>query len=84
MDILPYLSGLIPWDAVFYFMKLIINGKETETGASTVSSLLEELNILPGRAAIEVNSSVIKKTGHSSYLLKDGDVVEIVNFVGGG
>lgn len=84
MDILPYLSGLIPWDAVFYFMKLIINGKETEIGASTVSSLLVELHILPERVAIEVNHSVIKKTEHSSYLLKDGDVVEIVNFVGGG
>lgn len=65
-------------------MKLIINGMETETGASTVSSLLEELHILPGRVAIEVNSSVIKKAEHSSYRLKDGDVVEIVNFVGGG
>jgi sulfur carrier protein len=65
-------------------MKLIINGNETETMASTISSLLEELHILPGRIAIEVNNSVIKRAGHSSYLFKDGDVVEIVNFVGGG
>lgn len=84
MDILPYLSGLIPWDAVFYFMKLIINGKVTETNSLTISLLLEELHILPGRVAIEVNHSVIKKTEHSSYLLKDGDLIEIVNFVGGG
>lgn len=84
MDILPYLSGRIPWDAVFYFMKLIINGKETEANSLTISSLLEELHILPGRVAIEVNHSVIKKAEHSSYMLKNGDIVEIVNFVGGG
>lgn len=65
-------------------MKLIINGNETETRAATISLLLEELHILPGRVAIEVNRSVIKKTEHPSYLLKDGDLIEIVNFVGGG
>lgn len=65
-------------------MKLIINGRETESGASTVSLLLEELHIPLGRVAIEVNSFVIRKTEHSSYMLKEGDVVEIVNFVGGG
>ncbi len=65
-------------------MKLIINGEETETKASTISSLIEELHILSERVAIEVNHSVVKKTEHSSYMLKDGDVVEIVNFVGGG
>lgn len=65
-------------------MKLMINGKESDTKASSVRGLLDELNILSERVAVEVNHSVIKKTEHASFRLKDGDAVEIVNFVGGG
>jgi sulfur carrier protein len=66
-------------------MKLTINGETTENiKAQTVSELLAELNIVQGRVAVEVNLSVIKRAEHETFRLKDGDVVEIVNFVGGG
>jgi sulfur carrier protein len=34
--------------------------------------------------AVEVNLSIVKKVNYKEHILKDGDSVEIVNFVGGG
>lgn len=66
-------------------MKLKINGNETELGDSlTISGLLEDLKIEPARIAVEVNLNVVKKCDYEKHALKDGDDVEIVNFVGGG
>jgi sulfur carrier protein len=66
-------------------MNLTINGETVDNiKAGTVSELLGELKIVPGRVAVEVNLSVIKKAEHETYRLKDGDIVEIVSFVGGG
>jgi sulfur carrier protein len=66
-------------------MILIINGNSTEVKEGlTVEGLLKELDIEPGRVAVEVNVNIIKKVNYKECLLKDGDSVEIVNFVGGG
>ena len=66
-------------------MRLKINGEIKENiRAATLRELLEELGIISGRVAVEVNLKVIKKADHESFGLNDGDVVEIVNFVGGG
>ncbi len=66
-------------------MRLKINGEEMNIrDAVTISELIGELKITPGRVAVEVNLSVIKKTEFDTFRLKDGDAVEIVNFVGGG
>jgi thiamine biosynthesis protein ThiS len=71
-------------DTVF-FMNLTINGQLHETlSAATVMELLEELSILPGRVAVEVNMNIISKTDYAKFRLHDGDAVEIINFVGGG
>jgi thiamine biosynthesis protein ThiS len=50
----------------------------------TVTQLLEELNIRPGRVVIELNHEIISREAYGSVLLKDGDTLEIVHFVGGG
>jgi sulfur carrier protein len=66
-------------------MKLTVNGNETEVKEGlTVEGLLKELEIEPGRVAVEVNVNIIKKVNYQEYQLQDGDSVEIVNFVGGG
>lgn len=72
-------------DAVFYLMRLIINGETVhDVQAATLKELLEELKVQAGRVAVEVNLAVVKKAEYESFMLKDGDTVEIVNFVGGG
>lgn len=66
-------------------MRLKINGEiKEDIRALTLRELLEELGITPGRVAVEVNLQVIKKADYEGFSIRDGDVIEIVNFVGGG
>ncbi len=65
-------------------MKLKVNGQEYVTDKSTVSALLKEMDVVPGRVAVEVNLAIVKRSFFDSFRLKDGDSIEIVNFVGGG
>ncbi len=65
-------------------MRLKVNGKEHVTEKNTVMELLMEMNIVPGRVAVEVNLTIVKRDTFDNFRLKDGDNVEVVNFVGGG
>jgi len=66
-------------------MTVQINGekKEFKEGLS-VALLLEELGIRPGRVVVELNRDVVAREAHGQTVLKEGDAVEIVHFVGGG
>ena len=69
-------------------MKLTVNGEPTlidlPKGAElTVAGLLARLG-LPGPVAVERNGDVVPRREHTVAVLADGDVVEIVHFVGGG
>ena len=50
----------------------------------SVSALLATLAIDPRRVAVEHNLAVVKKAAYDTSIVRDGDEVEIVNFVGGG
>jgi len=66
-------------------MKLKLNGTVSEfQDITTVAELLESLNIEPLRVAVEVNLGIVKKPDYEKHILKDGDLIEIVNFIGGG
>jgi len=66
------------------YMNIKLNGKDHLTKALTISQLLNELGIVSERVAVEVNRRIIKKADFDNYPVKEGDIVEIVNFVGGG
>ena len=68
----------------FYFMRLTINGENKDVQAETLKALLVELGITEGRVAVEVNMEIVRKADYEGFRIKDGDVLEIVNFVGGG
>ena len=66
-------------------MTILLNGESHEAaGPLSVSSLLEALGIDPRRVAVEHNRSVIKKPAYHATAVREGDEVEVVNFVGGG
>lgn len=66
-------------------MKIKVNGSVSEfNNVRSVTDLLNNLQIEPLRVAVEVNLEIIKKPEYGKFQLKDGDTVEIVNFVGGG
>ena len=50
----------------------------------SISGLLTKLDIDPRRVAVEHNLVVIKKDAFDHTTIREGDEVEIVNFVGGG
>jgi thiamine biosynthesis protein ThiS len=65
---------------------LTVNGSPRELDrSSTVASLLGTLGIDPRLVVVEHNRSILRdRDAFSSLSLGDGDVVEIVHFVGGG
>ena len=66
-------------------MVIRINGKDNEVAPDlSVAQLLEDLEIRPGRVVVEVNAEVVSRDAHGATQLKEGDEVEIVQFVGGG
>ena len=66
-------------------MKITLNGEPYEApGPLTVSALLARLEIDPRRVAVEHNLTVLKRATFDTVEVREGDQVEIVNFVGGG
>lgn len=65
-------------------MKVTVNGSSIDVKASTLMELLQELDINPQRVVVEVNLEIVKRDRFSEYKIKEGDSIEIVNFVGGG
>ena len=62
-----------------------INGETRDIGTGlSIAQLLEELGIRPGRVVVELNRDIVSRDAHSETILKEGDAVEIVHFVGGG
>lgn len=66
-------------------MQIAINGeiREVQDGM-TVAGLLALLGVKAPRVAVEVNESVVTRDHHEEHVLRSGDAVEIVAFVGGG
>ena len=63
----------------------MLNGDPFEVaGPLTVSELLGRLEIDARRVAVEHNLVVLKRAAFDDTIVRDGDQVEIVNFVGGG
>ena len=66
-------------------MIITLNGDRYELASPvTVSSLLAQLDIDPRRVAVEHNLVVLKRATFETTTVREGDQVEIVNFVGGG
>jgi sulfur carrier protein len=53
-------------------------------GGVRLVALLERLGMRPGRLAVEINREIVPKAGYAETVIKPGDHVEIINFVGGG
>lgn len=66
-------------------MQLTVNGEAREVpDGLTVRGLVEHLGLTEGPVAVERNRDIVPRAEHASTLLAQGDVIEIVHFVGGG
>ncbi len=62
-----------------------INGKETEIpNGITVEQMLLANGFTLQRIAVERNGEILPKADYVTETVQDGDVFEVVNFVGGG
>ena len=66
-------------------IKIRLNGKfKTVMSDDNIYDMLKNLNIPLKKVAIELNQEIIDKKKIKKKKFKDGDVVEIVHFIGGG
>ncbi len=69
-------------------MKLQINGEQRDfadiPSPLTLLALLEKLGMKADRVAVELNLDIAPRDRWHETLLKEGDKLEIVHFVGGG
>ena len=61
-----------------------INGTELDAAGKTVAQYLETTEYNRSRIAVERNGEIVPKSQYDSTVLQEGDVVEVVSFVGGG
>lgn len=69
-------------------MKLQINGEARDFNDSatpfTLAALVEVLGMKSDRVAVELNRDIVPRDRWTETMLRDGDRLEIVHFVGGG
>jgi sulfur carrier protein len=62
-----------------------VNGAERSIAAGTsIARLLDALGVSTPRVAVEHNRAILPRADYDSTLLREGDEVEVVEFVGGG
>jgi thiamine biosynthesis protein ThiS len=82
---IPSPPGVVVANAVLSFMKIRINGEEKQVKEGIyLVGLLDELEIRPARVVVELNRQIVARQAYGSTVINDGDVLEIVHFVGGG
>ena len=66
-------------------MKVIINGETINVAQDTnLKKLLVNLELDEKVMAAAINMEIIKQSNWNSHILKDGDKLELLDFVGGG
>ena len=61
-----------------------VNGKWLDLAGMTVSDYLAEKQYDQKRVAVECNGEIVCKANYGQTIFADGDLVEVVSFVGGG
>ncbi len=66
-------------------VQVIVNDEPRELGhGATVADLVQTLGFGSRRLAVELNRAVVARAEYSGTVLRDGDQIEIIHFVGGG
>ena len=66
-------------------MIIILNGEYRDIdNNTTVAQLLQSLNLVNKRLAVEINQQIINRSDFNSHKFNELDKVEIVQAIGGG
>jgi len=66
-------------------MIVVVNGEQRQVADdATVLALLEGLGLKPKATVVQRNGDIVPRTEYAATHLCDGDVLELIRFVGGG
>ncbi|WP_319641231.1 sulfur carrier protein ThiS [Novosphingobium sp. KCTC 2891] len=65
-------------------LSLIVNGEPRRAAPGSIADLVRGLDLDPAKVAVERNGEIAPRSTLADVMLADGDVLEIVHFVGGG
>jgi sulfur carrier protein len=66
-------------------MKITCNGETKElTTNTTLVSFIRDLDLNPDTVVAECDGKIIKRDEYDTLILTDGNVLELIRFVGGG
>ncbi|TRX73601.1 sulfur carrier protein ThiS [Pseudomonas mangiferae] len=66
-------------------MRIQLNGEPFELpDGEPVAGLLERLQLVGRRVAVELNLDIVPRSQHATTVLREGDRVEVVHAIGGG
>jgi thiamine biosynthesis protein ThiS len=66
-------------------IKIFLNGKSEEIeNEMSLLELLKRKNIRPEVVTVEVNEKMIDRKDYQTTIIKEGDKIELVFFMGGG
>ena len=61
-----------------------INGKDYDVSGMTITEYLASTEYKKELIALERNEEIVPKAEYDNTIIEDGDIIEIVSFVGGG
>ena len=65
-------------------LSLVVNGESRRSEPGSIADLVRQLELDPAKVAVERNGEIVPRSTLADVALVDGDVLEIVHFVGGG
>ena len=66
-------------------MKIICNGEAREINPeTTLDSLIRDMDLNPDTVVAECDGRIIKRDEYDTLVLSEGNVLELIRFVGGG
>jgi len=65
-------------------MKIRVNGRDIVFSQTTIGDLIKQYRLKPKRIVVEKNGTIVPPETYRTEPLCDGDVIEIIRFIGGG
>jgi thiazole synthase len=65
-------------------INITLNGEPRKVAAGSIADLCAQIELDPKKVAVERNMEIVPRSTLADVMLADGDVLEIVHFVGGG
>ena len=64
---------------------LTVNGKPLESAADlSVHEFLHTLDLTPASVVVELNRTILRRSDFETAMIRNGDTIELVHFVGSG